>query len=121
MRFRWAACQLDALRHCINLAGLRKALADLPKNLDETYGHILANVPDNYAKDALSVLRWLCVCKRPLRLEEVADTLAVDCELLRYDSERRLFDPQDVLRFCPSLLKLVPQERRDLEFSFSVF
>ena len=108
-RFRWAVCQLDALRHCINLTGLRKILGNLPKTLDETYQRILTGVPDEYAEDALRILQWLCTCKRPLRLEEVADLIAVDCRVQRYDWERRLFDPRDVVKICPSLVKVCPE------------
>ena len=120
-RFRWAVCQLDALRHCVNLTGLRKILGNLPKTLDETYQRILTGVPDEYAEDALRILRWLCICKRPLRLEEVADLTAVDCKLQRYDCERRLFDPRDVVKLFPSLVKVSPEERNHLEILFPHF
>ena len=117
-RFRWAACQLDALRQCINLTGLRKILGKLPKTLDETYQRILTGVPDEYAEDALRILQWLCICKRPLGLEEVADLIAVDCKLHKYDCERRLFDPRDVVKFCPSLVKVSHEDGDDLGIWF---
>ena len=37
IRFRWAACQLDSLGSCLNVYGLRKRLASLPKDLDEIH------------------------------------------------------------------------------------
>jgi hypothetical protein len=37
IRFRWAVCQLDALQKCRSVYELQKALASLPKTLDETY------------------------------------------------------------------------------------
>jgi hypothetical protein len=40
-RFRWAVCQLDTLRACKKVSAVRKALAQLPKTLDETYARIL--------------------------------------------------------------------------------
>ena len=117
-RFRWAACQLDALRQCINLIGLRKTLGKLPKTLDETYQRILTTVPDEFAEDASRILQWLCICKRPLRLEEVADLIAVDGKLHKYDCERQLFDPRDVVKFCPSLVKVSHEDGDDLGIWF---
>ena len=37
-------CQLDALRKCLKLDALRKALNSLPKTLDDTYSRILSDL-----------------------------------------------------------------------------
>ncbi|KIM71323.1 hypothetical protein PILCRDRAFT_45647, partial [Piloderma croceum F 1598] len=69
--FRWVACQLDALRKCIKLDGLTKALKALPKSLDETYEHILQTIDDEHHDDVLKVLQWLAFSARPVTLAEV--------------------------------------------------
>ena len=104
-RFRWAICQLDTLRRCIKPAALRKALASLPKTLDETYERILCNIDQDHAEDALKVLQWLAFSARPLELQEVAEATAVTLKPSpKFDPEDRLRHPQDLLAICSSLI-----------------
>lgn len=106
-RFRWAVCQLDSLGNCLNLLGLRRALASLPKTLDETYTRILDSIDEDYYKYAFKILQWLTYSARPLRLEEVAETAAIDVEgSPRFDPENRLPEPLDILTICASLISL---------------
>ncbi|KAI9773654.1 MAG: hypothetical protein M1840_006928 [Geoglossum simile] len=107
--FRWVVCQLEALRTCRNIKELRERLKTLPKTLDETYDRILANINENDSQSALRVLQWLTFSMRPMRVEEVAEALAVDMEgLPRFDLARRFRDPRDVLDICSSLVTLSP-------------
>ena len=99
----------------MSTTGLKRSLEDLPRTLDKTYERILAAIPNEYAEDALRILQWLCVCERPLGLLEVADLIAVDIEQKRYDEDRQLFDPGDILRFCSSLIKVTPRLNNDEE------
>jgi hypothetical protein len=84
---------------------LRKALKSLPKTLDETYERILCNIDEEYTQDVLKVLYWLVYSYRPLRVEEVAEVVAVE---LRgspgFDINRRLREPRDILTICSSLV-----------------
>ncbi|KAH0559449.1 hypothetical protein GP486_004039 [Trichoglossum hirsutum] len=103
--FRWVVCQLDELRKCLKVETLRKALKSLPKTLDDTYARILLNIDEDYAQDALKVLQWLSFSNRPLRIEEVAEVVAVDLESdPQFDSNRRLSEPHDLLIICSSLI-----------------
>lgn len=45
--FRWAVCQLDILRRCSNIQGVREALKDLPQTLEDAYVRIFSCVPEN--------------------------------------------------------------------------
>jgi hypothetical protein len=104
-RFRWVECQLDALQKCLSRPMLRKALASLPKTLDDTYVRILCNIDEEYSKDALRILQWLTCYARPLRLEELVEVIAVDTEGdPRFDVENRLKEPRDILTICSSLV-----------------
>lgn len=77
-RFRWVYYQLESIRHCVKLRGLREALSTLPKTLDETYERILQDLESRgQLQDAITALRWLCFSLRPLRLSEMVEVLAV--------------------------------------------
>jgi Ankyrin repeats (many copies) len=105
VRFRWAVCQLDALTKCLNLRKLREAMADLPNTLDGTYDRILCAIDKEYSQDAFRILQWLVYSARPLRIEEVVDVIAVDInDDPRFDLDRRLPDPRDILTICSSLV-----------------
>ena len=104
LRFRWAACQLDALGNCLTEAKLRKALDALPRTLDETYARLLSSIKDDYQDYAFLILQWLCFSPEPLRLEELAEVVAVTNQEPWIHPEERLADPQDVLTICSSLI-----------------
>ena len=72
--------------------------------MDDTYARILSNVDEEYSQDAFKILQWLAYSVRPLRVEEVAEVIAVDIDHLRFDSENRLPEPRDVLTICSSLV-----------------
>src|SRR6266403_5652563 len=76
-RFRWAFCQLEALRHCL-APRVRHILKELPKTLDETYERILRNIHEANRDHAHRLLQCLTVAVRPLRVAELAEVLAVD-------------------------------------------
>jgi hypothetical protein len=99
-------CQLETLRKCLSALAIRKTLSTLPKTLDETYDRILCNIPEEYHKEAGSVLQLLAVSFRPLTLEEVAEAIAIDSETEVFRVENRLQDPEDVLGICSSLVTL---------------
>ena len=90
---------------------LRKSLASLPKTLDETYLRILCSIDELYSQQAFTVLEWLVYSARPLRLEELAEVIAVDMDASpAFDVERRFPDPQDVLTICSSLVTTAHEE-----------
>ena len=76
-RFRWIFCQLEVLRQCLP-PSVRRTLDELPKSLDETYERILKEIKKPNERLALRVLQCLVVAVRPLRVEELAEVLAVD-------------------------------------------
>ena len=109
-RFRWVACQLDLLGNCFSVRHLRQALASLPETLDDTYARILLNIDkqhNHYYREVLKLLQWLTFSTQPLRLEELAEIVAIDIdETPRFDPERRWPEPQDILMICSSLVTL---------------
>ena len=108
-RFRWVACQLDALRRCLKIAAVRRTLNALPKTLEETYDRILSEIPTELRSDALNVLELLTHSRRPLRIEEAAEVVAIDpYGDPPFDREHRLINAESVLELCPSLLVTSP-------------
>ena len=103
----WVALQLNELKECRTKTDSKKQLADLPQGLDKTYDRILLEIKKkdhNYAK---TFLQWLCFSVRPLTLEELATTAAVDLSAENgpeYKSDNELQDIKDVLKICSSLI-----------------
>jgi uncharacterized protein YcgI (DUF1989 family) len=109
-RFRWIVCQLEALRNCFPSA-IRHALEDLPESLDETYERILLGIARERQKYAQRLLHCLAVSIRPLRVEELAEILAIKFDagtLPKYDVNLRPeYSEEAVLLACSSLITIV--------------
>ncbi|EXL65189.1 hypothetical protein FOPG_18575 [Fusarium oxysporum f. sp. conglutinans race 2 54008] len=106
--FRWAACQLESLARCLSPAAIEIALMSLPRDLNETYYHMLENIPSEYRRDAIRLLQFLVHTKRPLTLPEAVEVIATEInqESRGFDVKRRLFQAADILRYCPSLVTI---------------
>ncbi|KAL3480824.1 ankyrin repeat-containing domain protein [Aspergillus californicus] len=106
--FRLAVCHLDELATCLNRPQLRQRLNCLPRTLDQMYSQMLLRIPEELEPLAFKILQWLTYSARQLNVTEVAEALCVDCEdIPRFDPDRRLPDPQDVLEACPGLIVTV--------------
>lgn len=82
------------------MAAIRKSLAaGLPRSLDLTYDQILLGIDETDRPAVMKVLMALTVCKMPLVLEEIAEILAVDLDIMppRFDPDSRLLDPKTIL------------------------
>ena len=112
-RFRWVYCKLDVLRQC-HRNDLRRILKELPLSLDETYQRILKEINDVNPKQAHRLLQCLVAAQRPLRVEELADVLALDVGeggVPTFNSKSRWEDHQAVvLSTCSSLVSVVNQD-----------
>jgi ankyrin repeat protein len=112
-RFRWVYCQLEILRQCLP-PSVRPILEELPETLDETYERILKDIKKVNREHAIRLLHCLTVAIRPLRVEELAEVLAVDFDATRREgipklnSNWRWADQhQAVLSTCSSLIAIV--------------
>jgi hypothetical protein len=106
MRFRWVVLQLAELEKCSSRHGMNKQLAELPRGLDEIYSRILKNLDEKHRADTRTFLQWLAFCKRPMTIEEIAETVTVDLseECPVFDQDKRYTDPRDVLLRCSSFV-----------------
>ena len=106
-------CQLEALRHCLP-PSVRGILEDLPETLDETYERILREINKANREHAHRLLQCLTVALRPLRVEELAEVLAIDFDAPAHGGISQL-NPnwrwadyhQAVLSTCSSLIAIV--------------
>jgi hypothetical protein len=125
-RFRWVFCQLEILRNCFP-SSVRRFLEELPESLDETYERILKEIKKPNRDHARRLLQCLVVAIRPLRVEELAEVLAIDFEdaegIPKLNPSWRWEDQeQAVLSSCSSLITIVDTgDSRVVQFShFSV-
>jgi len=125
-RFRWVFCQLEALRHCLP-PSVRRTLDELPESLDETYERILKEIKKPNRDHARRLLQCLVVATRPLRVEELAEVLAVNFDeadgIPKLNPNWRWEDQEHaLLSSCSSLIAIVEtDDSRDVQFShFSV-
>jgi len=119
-------CQLETLRHCLP-PSVRRTLDELPESLDETYERIIKEIKKPNRDHALRVLQCLVVAIRPLRVEELAEVLALDFDdaegIPKLNPNWRWEDQeQALLSSCSSLIVTVESnESRIVQFShFSV-
>ncbi|KAH9173157.1 hypothetical protein EDB89DRAFT_1905449 [Lactarius sanguifluus] len=125
--FRWVFCQLETLRHCLP-QNIPRALKELPASLDETYERVLKEIVTANRHHAYRLLQCLTVASRPLRVEELAEILALDFDgakegIPELKEDWRWNDQQEaVLSTCSSLISVVDNGRhRVVQFShFSV-
>lgn len=89
----------------------------LPKTLNETYERILRNLSTHRKDRSIRLLQFLAFSSKPLTLEEAVDIIAVSPQ--GFQTERRMPEHDDVLRFCPGLISIVTAIRRSrIGFSY---
>ena len=106
---------------------MRRTLDELPESLDETYERVLREIKKPNRDHAYRLLQCLVVAIRPLRVEELAEVLAVDFDdeegIPKLKLKWRWEDQeQALLTSCSSLIAIVGSEKsRVVQFShFSV-
>ena len=106
MRFRWVALQLTELVKCSSRHEIDMQLAELPKGLDEIYSRILKNIDEKHRADTRLFLQWLAFCKRPMKINEIAEIITMDLseECPVFNQDKRYADPRDVLVRCSSFV-----------------
>lgn len=122
-RFRWADCQIDALRLCVTQNSIEEALNSLPRTLDATYERILLRIDQAHVRLARAALEFVIFCKKSPTLIQVAEAAVVGSLEDSFDIESRnqnqLFEPEEILRICSSLLvfedPFKPEDPAELE------
>ena len=108
---------------------MKRILDELPESLDETYERVLKSINRANRDHALRLLQCVTVAVRPLRVEDLAEVLAVDFDVARNGGipnvkpDWRWSDQhQAVLSTCSSLIAIVDDgDSQVVQFShFSV-
>ena len=90
---------------------IRSSLNDIPKTLDETYERALLAINAEMRQYAQRLFQCLAVSVRPLRVEELAEILAVRFNagaLPKFSPDWRLGDAEEaVLSVCSNLVSVV--------------
>jgi hypothetical protein len=73
---------LEVLQHALP-SSIRQVLEELPESLDEKYERILREIRKPYQEHAPQLLHCLAAAVRPLRVEEIAEVLAIDFNMGR--------------------------------------
>jgi len=103
-------CQLETLRRCLP-TGIGRALDELPESLDETYERTLLGIEKEKREFAHRLFQCLTVAIRPLRVNELAEILAIRFhpgQPPQYHVDWQLDDSQEaILSTCSSLISMV--------------
>jgi hypothetical protein len=105
-----ACCQLELLRHPLS-PDLQGVLRKLPETLDQSYEQILNSIDKANREHAHRLFQCLTVVVRPLRVEELAQVLAVDFDAAGRAGIPRVNSATDqqampVLSACSSLISI---------------
>jgi hypothetical protein len=118
-------CQLELLRQCFP-PSVRRILEELPESLDGTYERVLKEIRKPNQLHAYRLMQCLVVAVRPLRVEELAEVLAIDFDsevTAKLNPDWRWPDQERaVMSACSSLVSVVKDgDSRVVQFShFSV-
>ena len=118
------ACQIDALKDCLDYPRLRRTLQNLPRTLDETYARILDSVPKEHLDQVATILRLLIWSKPPLTISELVDAIAINLDGdVGFDPKNRMPVPRKMLKLCSSLVTVTPsmKDNADLDVRLAHF
>ena len=97
---------------------VRKALQNLPAELDATYDRMLQSINTDFQQGVISMLKWLCFSSQVLTLRELAEIFVLplpkEAVYLADLESRRLFDPRDVLAYLGSFVVVSSPRDRSL-------
>ena len=102
-RFRWVQCQVDHIKALRTAKDIKKALLELPPDLDSTYDDILLRVNQTDKLYLTRALQFVAFSARPMTLAEVAEAIIIENDISEVDEDSRLQQPQDLLEIGKSL------------------
>ena len=114
---------MEILQRCLP-SNIRRVLEELPESLDGTYEQILREIGKPDQEYARRLLHCLAAAVRPLRVEELAEVLAIDFNtegIPKLNLGWRRKDPEEAVKSaCSSLVIIVKDgDSRVVRFSHS--
>ncbi|KAH0489354.1 hypothetical protein TgHK011_009786 [Trichoderma gracile] len=114
--FLWVSFQIDelALQRCDD--DIRRAISNLPKDLEETFDRVLDRIVacrnGNIAKQ---VSRWVAAAKEPLCLDQLGEIIPIEIGQPYLKPERRLNGMKHISSWCENLVH-VDEELKTVQF-----
>ncbi|THZ18728.1 purine and uridine phosphorylase, partial [Aureobasidium pullulans] len=110
--FRWAALQLDVLKQCQTKPAIKRALANLPRTLNDTYARMLTLIcAGEHFEEVTTILQLLVWSKAALPLDACQDAIIVCLEETPgFKSEDRLLNRPEqygLVNMCSGLVAVV--------------
>ena len=108
--FLWVALQIEALCAMKTDDAIRRALADLPKDLSETYSRILRRVEEPGRNYQQPILELVLVAYRPLTTEELREALSVTPGDTTWNPAKLINGIYSTLACCGGLITIDEEE-----------
>lgn len=108
--FLWVALQIQTLCSMKTDRAIRQALADLPKDLSETFARILKKSGSSDPLLQVKTLQLILAACRPLTTEELREALSVTPGDATWDPSTILNDVHSALACCGCLLSVDEEE-----------
>jgi hypothetical protein len=108
--FLWVALQIQSLCSMKTDHAIREALADLPRDLPQTYARILRQSGSSDPSLQAKTLQLVLAAYRPLTTEELREALSVTPGDATWDPSKKLNNVQSALACCGCLLIVDEEE-----------
>jgi ankyrin repeat protein len=108
--FLWVALQIQSLCSMKTDHAIREALADLPRDLSETFDRILQKSGSSDPSLQAKTLQLILAAYRPLTTDELREALSVTPGDATWDSSRVLNNVHSALASCGCLLAIDEEE-----------
>jgi hypothetical protein len=97
--------QLDDLCRAETDSSIRKVLRNLPRDLVETYGRLLARIDNSEQQKYIKrMFTWIVCAKRPLEVDELREAIAFTLEDDHFDAAKIPNDLKRLARACGNLI-----------------
>ncbi|KAL8791172.1 MAG: hypothetical protein Q9195_006011 [Heterodermia aff. obscurata] len=122
-RFRWAVCQLDALKRLKSERHIvMKALKNLPKTLDETYDRIFTVIPAEERLYVHFVLRWIAHHNElwnedGMPCKVLIEAAGASTVMITEEPNERFYDQDTLREICGCLIEILPTSDKTLGFT----
>lgn len=105
--FMWVRLMVDELSLQMSLANFEKTLQHPPKGLNGVYERVVFRI-NRFSSEMRSItikmLQWIRCSMRPLRVDEMAEAVAIEFNAPSFDKSKRLLDGKKYIQSCCSSL-----------------
>jgi hypothetical protein len=114
--FLWVGFAMPELLRAHTCKQIRETLNSLPSGLPAIYGRMLLRIPPDQRASTRTLLQWVALATRPLRLPELAAAISMPESLPQMETEQVT---RDLVILCGSLLR-TEEPREDPEYGIKI-